>query len=113
MDLLPLPEQPSTIQVLSPDIEVSAGADKGKEVQPPMKINRFKDALIIRDVVSKAKKAESKSKAGDTNFRQLIPRRTLTKQRYSYRTFLYFSLSLSLFCCCCGGVSSVCSILSF
>ena len=65
-DLLPLLEQPSTIQALSLDIEVSVGVDKGKEVQPPMKTNCSKDSLTIRDMVSKAKDAESKSKARDT-----------------------------------------------
>ena len=64
-DLLPPPEQPSIIQAPSPDIEVSVGADKGKEVQPPMKTNCSEDALMIRDVVSKAKDTESKSKVGD------------------------------------------------
>ena len=65
-DLLPLLEQPSTIQAPSPDIEVSVEADKGKEVQPPMKTNCSKDSLTIRDMVSKAKDVESKSKARDT-----------------------------------------------
>ena len=50
---------------LPPNVEVLIRASKGKEVQPPIKANRFEDALTIRDVVSKAKDAESKSKAGD------------------------------------------------
>ena len=51
--------------LLPPNVEVLIRASKGKEVQPPIKANRFEDALTIRDVVSKAKDAESKSKAGD------------------------------------------------
>ena len=41
--------------------------DKGKDkkVQPPTKANYSENALPIRDVVSKAKDVESKSKAGD------------------------------------------------
>ena len=35
---------------------------KGKGVQPPADANPFEDALTIRDMVSKAKAAESKSK---------------------------------------------------
>jgi len=34
-----------------------------------MKANHSEDALTIRDVVSKAKDAKSKSKAGDTQFK--------------------------------------------
>ena len=82
--VLPPPplEQLSIIQAPSPDAEVSTGASKSKEdvkggpqleekgkdkeVQPPTKTNRSKDALMIKDVVSKAKDAESKSKVGDT-----------------------------------------------
>ena len=62
---LPLPMQLPTIQAPSPDAKVSAGAGKGKEVQPSAKAKQFKDALTIRDVVSKAKETESKSKAAD------------------------------------------------
>ena len=46
--------------------EVSTRDGKGKEVQLLIKANQFKDNLTIKDVVSKAKDAESKSKAGDT-----------------------------------------------
>ena len=35
------------------------------EVQPSAKAKQFEDALTIRDVVSKAKETESKSKAAD------------------------------------------------
>ena len=63
----PLPplEQLSTIQAPSPSAEVSIGPGKGKKVQPLIKAKHSKDALTIRDVVSKAKDAESKSKAAD------------------------------------------------
>ena len=40
---------------------------KDKEVQPSTKANRSKYALMIRDAVSKAKDAKSKSKVKDTN----------------------------------------------
>ena len=68
-DPFPHPEQLSTIQAPSPTTEVSVEASKGKEVQPLIKTNRFEDALTIRDVVSKAKDAESKSKARDTQLK--------------------------------------------
>ena len=86
---LPPPKQLSTIQAPSHDIEVSVGADKGKEVQPPIKANRFEDALTIKDMVSKAKDIESKSKARIPNLRQLIPRKTLTKQRQDLSIYIY------------------------
>ena len=81
---LPLspPQQSPTIQAPSLDAEVPTGAvknkedfmggprpkgeDKGKGVQPPTEANPSKDALTIKDVVSKTKAAKSKSKAGDT-----------------------------------------------
>ena len=64
-DPLPPPEQLSTIQAPAADAEVSIGAKKGKEVQPPIKAKHSEDALTIRNVVSKAKDAESRSKATD------------------------------------------------
>ena len=69
VDPLPPPKQLSTIQAPFPNTEVSIGADKGKEVQPPIKANHSEDTLTIKDVVSKAKDAESKSKAGIPNLR--------------------------------------------
>jgi len=64
-DPLPPPKQLPTIQAPSPDAEVSIGARKGKKVQPSIKAKHSKDALTIRDVVSKAKDVESKSKVAD------------------------------------------------
>ena len=61
----PPPMQLPIIQAPSPDAKVLARARKGKEVQPSAKAKQFKDALTIRDVVSKAKETESKSKAAD------------------------------------------------
>ena len=74
----PLPKQPPIIQDLSLGAEVPTGAakekggvvgnsqpeDKGKDkgVQPPTKANPSKDYLTIKDVVSKVKGAEPKSK---------------------------------------------------
>ena len=62
--LLP-PRQLPTIQAPTPDAEVLTEARKGKEVQPPVKANQSDDTLTIQDMVSKAKDAESKSKAAD------------------------------------------------
>ena len=39
-----------------------------------MKTNCSKDSLTIRDMVSKAKAAESKSKARDTQFKAVDPK---------------------------------------
>ena len=64
-DPFPPPEQLPTIQASSPNVEVSTRAGKGKEVQPLIKAKHSEDALTIRDVVSKAKDAESKSKAAN------------------------------------------------
>nr|POF11211.1 hypothetical protein CFP56_53198 [Quercus suber] len=72
----PPPEQLSITQGLLPPTEVSTTAEmaKGKksikggpqpkEVKPLTKAKDTKDALTIKDVASKAKNAESKSKAG-------------------------------------------------
>ena len=101
LPLLP-PEQLSTIQALSPNTEVSTRASKtnnqnqgtkaakgkeavkggpqpkdkgkGKEVQPLTKAKYSEDALTIKDVVSKAKDAKSKFKAGDTKSKTTGPK---------------------------------------
>ena len=52
VDPLPHLVQLSTIQASSPDIEVSIGIGKGKEVLPSIKANRSEDALTIKDAVS-------------------------------------------------------------
>ena len=81
--LPPLPPvQLPSIQAPSSVAEVSTGAGKSKEdgkrgpqpeekgkdkeVQPSTKANCSKDALTIRDMVSKAKDVEPNSKVGDT-----------------------------------------------
>ena len=64
-----------------------------------MKANHYEDALTIRDVVFKAKDAESKSKARDTQFKAVDPRRTLFKQRHSYRIFFFIFLYIYFLCC--------------
>ena len=63
-DPIPPPEQLSITQAPPLDVGVSTGAGKDKEVQPLMKAEHSEDDLTIRDVVSKAKDAKSKSKAG-------------------------------------------------
>ena len=75
---LPLAEQPSIVQDLSLGAKLPTGdakekegvvggprpEDKGKDkgVQPPTEANPSEDDLTIKDVVSKAKGADSKSK---------------------------------------------------
>ena len=101
---LPLPEKLSIIQAHFLDAEVSTGASKtnnqnqgieaakekeavkggpqledkgrgkGKKVQPPTKTKYSKDALMINDVVYKAKDAESNSKADDTKSKTTDPK---------------------------------------
>ena len=53
------------IQALSFEADIPTGAGKGKEVQPQTKAKHSEDDLTIRDVVSKTKDAESKSKAAN------------------------------------------------
>ena len=50
------------------------GKGKGKEVQPLTKTKYSKDALMIKDVVYKAKDAESNSKADDTKSKTTDPK---------------------------------------
>ena len=52
-----------TIQAPFPNAKVPIGVGKGKEVQPSIKAKHSEDAFMDKDVVSKAKDAESKSKA--------------------------------------------------
>ena len=75
---LPPPEEPLTTQNPSQGIEIPVGVQKEKKgvvgvsqpnekakskgVQPPTNANPSEDALIIRDMVYKAKATESKSK---------------------------------------------------
>ena len=60
--MLPPLKQLPTVQAFLPDVDkVPVRAGKGKEVQPPAEAKQSKDALMIKDVVSKAKEAESKS----------------------------------------------------
>ena len=67
--VLPPPEQISTIQATSLDAEASTKASKGKEVPPPAKDTHSEDALTIKNVVSQAKDAKSKSKDGDVKLK--------------------------------------------
>ena len=53
----------TSTSVLDPIVPKGKGVDE--EAQPPAKDKSSKDALTIRDVVLRAKDAESKSKAGD------------------------------------------------
>ena len=66
-DLFPLPRQFPATQAPTPHAEDLIGVGKGKEVQPMVKANQFEDDLTIKDMVSKAKNEEVKSKAGDVH----------------------------------------------
>ena len=55
------------IQAPIPHAEDLKRAGMGKEAQPMVKVNQSKDDLTIKDVVSKAKDSEAKSKAGDAH----------------------------------------------
>ena len=63
-DLIPPLELLPTTQSPPLDAEVSTGAEKGKEAQPSGKTKDSEDTLTIKDMVSQAKDAEPKSKAG-------------------------------------------------
>ena len=71
--LLP-PKQLCTIQAPSLDAEGSTRADKGKGVQPSTKTTHSEDIFTIRDMVTKAKDGEPKSKVGDTPFNMTDPK---------------------------------------
>ena len=73
VDPFPPPERLSTIQAPSLDAKVSIRADKVKEVQPSTKFTHFEDTLTIRDMVTKAKDEETKSKSGDTQLKVVDP----------------------------------------
>lgn len=55
---------------------------KGKEVLPLAKDPHFEDNLTIKDVISQAKKAGSKSKARDSKLKA-ISKRALNPQKSS------------------------------
>ena len=59
------PEKLISAPTVVPDPIVLVGKGADEEAQPPTKDKSSEDALTIRDVVSWAKDAESKSKAGD------------------------------------------------
>ena len=53
----------------------------GKEAQSPMKAKPSKDVLTIKDVVSQAKDAEAKSKAGDVHSEAADPKKDLPQAK--------------------------------
>ena len=65
--MLPPPATDPFLAIQAPSFEadIPTGAGKGKEVQPQTKAKHSEDDLTIRDVVSKTKDAESKSKAAN------------------------------------------------
>ena len=104
-------EQLSTNQSPFPNIEVSIGVGKGEEAQPPIKANHSKDALTIKNVVFKAKDAESKSKAGDTQFRAVDPKEDPHQAKAQLQDFIYLLLFFLYFLL--WYFTTVCNILSF
>ena len=74
-ELVSPPEQLLTSQAPLPDAEVSKGAGVGKGAQSSMKAKPSEDALTIKDVVSQAKDAEAKSKAGDVHSEAANPKK--------------------------------------
>lgn len=68
-DPFPHLEQSSMVQAPPADAEVSKGDGKGKKVQLLTKANQSKDDLTIKDVVSRAKKEESKPKVEDAKLK--------------------------------------------
>ena len=71
----PIADPLPPIQAPTPNPEVLTGAGKGKEVQPTVNANQSEDDLTIKDMVSKAKDAEAKSKAGDTHSKAVDPKK--------------------------------------
>jgi len=65
--MVPPSKQLPTTQASHLEVEISKRVGVGKEAQPPVKPNPSEDALTIRDVVSQAKDADAKSKAGDVH----------------------------------------------
>ena len=129
---LPLPEKLSIIQAHFLDAEVSTGASKtndqnqgieaakdkeavkggpqledkgkgkGKEVQPLTKTKYSKDALMIKDVVYKAKDAESNSKADDTKSKTTDPKEDPPRAKAQLHDLFTSSFRIFLFFLCCG-----------
>ncbi|KAL0016313.1 hypothetical protein SO802_003382 [Lithocarpus litseifolius] len=54
---------------------------KDKEVQPSVKTKDSEDTLTIKDVVSKAKDAKPKSKAGDSQSKAVDPKKDLSSAK--------------------------------
>ena len=62
-------------QAPASDAKVSKEAGKSKEAQPSVKAKHSEDTLTIRDVVSQAKDAKLKSKAGDSQSEKADPKK--------------------------------------
>ena len=68
------PEQVSSTQVLTANTEIPTGVvGKDKEVLPSAKDVPTEDSLTIKDMVSQAKVAESKSDVGDAKHKATDP----------------------------------------
>lgn len=68
-DPFPHLEQSSMVQAPPANAEVSKGDGKGKKVQLLTKASQSEDDLTIKDVVSRAKEAESKPKVEDAKLK--------------------------------------------
>ena len=68
-------------QASFPNAEVPEGARVGKEALPPIMDKPSKDSLIIKDVVSQAKDAESKHKANGVHSEAADPEKDPPKDK--------------------------------
>ena len=86
-DIREIPESDPPSEKLLPtqathlDTNVPEGAEVDKEAQPPTKDKPFEDSLTIKDVVSQAKNAESKSKAEGAHSEATDPKKDLLKDK--------------------------------
>ena len=74
-------EQLCTIQAPSFNVEGSTKADKGKGVQPSTKTTHSEDAFTIKNMVTKAKNGQPKSKVGDTPLNTTDPKEDPSKAK--------------------------------
>ena len=91
-------------QAALPDTDVPRGERVDKEAQPPTKDKPSEDSLTIRDVVSQAKDAESKSKAEGAHSEAANPKKDPLKdkaQNSRCRIFFCYSVFVFHFCGFC------------
>ena len=77
----PPPENLLSAQASLPHTNVLKGTGVNKEAQPPTNDKLSEDSLTIRDVVSQAKDAESKSKADGAHSEATDPKKDPLKDK--------------------------------